>query len=139
MIPKTLSLLAALLVSACATQAVPPSQARAVPQSQITSAKYAKLQEGASTLTFVRDSGMYGSAATIYIFIDGEEIAGFSTSETMKMYLQPGEYLLGVQSKPNFGLEPFIEAPTRIEVGKNYGFRIGVDYGKAIVQRTSAF
>lgn len=87
----------------------------------------------------MRDSGLYGAGQTIYLFINGEEIAGFRPSEKLQLFLSPGEYLIGVQSKPNFGLEQFIETPVRIESSQRYSFRIGVDYNKAIVQRTSAF
>jgi hypothetical protein len=116
-------------------------QATEVPSTRITNGKYLTQQAGvaSSVLTFVRDSGLYGVGVTIYLFIDGEEIAGFRPSESLQIYVPPGEYLVGVQSKPNFGMEQFVETPSRFDASKKYSFRIGIDYNKAIVQRTSAF
>ncbi len=130
-----------LIISGCATTPVSPTQASAIPGSRISVSKYQQKPhaEPSSQLVFVRDSGLYGAGTTIYLFINGEEIAGFRPSETLKIFLAPGEYLIGVQSRPNFGLEQFIENPARIEPDQSYAFRIGIDYNKAIVQRTSAF
>ena len=130
-----------LVVSGCATLPVSPMQATDIPPARITSSKYLTPQSGttSSALTFVRDSGFYGVGTTIYLFINGEEIAGFRPEEKLQLFLEPGEYLFGVQSRPNFGLEQFIETPVRIEPSQQYSFRISIDYNKAIVQRTSAF
>ncbi|WP_200384214.1 hypothetical protein [Rhodocyclus tenuis] len=135
-----LSLLAfSIVLSGCATEAVLPHVAKSVPAARISSGKYLSPTEEVAQLTFVRDSGLYGVGVTIYLFIDGEEIAGFRPEEKLIIYLPKGEYLLGVQSKSNFGIEQFIETPIRIDASKNYGFRISIDYNKAVVQRTSSF
>jgi hypothetical protein len=130
-----------LIVLGCATMPVMPRQATDVPLERIISSKYLTIKTSPtiSTLTFVRDSGLYGIGKTIYLFINGEEIAGFRPEEMLQLFLEPGEFLLGVQSRPNFGLEQFIETPVRIESSQHYSFRISIDYNKAIVQRTSAF
>lgn len=120
---------------------VTPRQATDIPLERIISCKYLSLKTSTTTsiLTFVRDSGLYGVGSTIYLFINGEELAGFRPEEKLQLFLEPGEYLFGVQSRPNFGLEQFIETPVRIEPSQQYSFRISIDYNKAIVQRTSAF
>jgi hypothetical protein len=128
-------------ISGCATSHVPPDQASDVPTDRITNRKYLapEADRTSSPSLFVRDSGLYGAGVTIYLFINGVEVAGFRPSERLQLYLYPGEYLIGVQSRPNFGFEQFIETPFRIEASQRYAFRIGIDYDKAIVQRTSAF
>ncbi|MGB3225198.1 MAG: hypothetical protein WBB23_20580 [Desulforhopalus sp.] len=136
-----LCLLFNLYLLGCATTVVTPQQAMPVPNERIINNKYlaSKINTATSTLIFVRDSGLYGVGVTIYLYINGEEIAGFRPSEKLQLILDPGEYLLGVQSRPNFGLEQFVETPIRIEQSREYSFRISSDYNKAIVQRTSAF
>jgi len=120
---------------------VTPRQATDISLERIINSKYLSLKNSTttSTLTFIRDSGIYGVGTTIYLFINGEEIVGFRPEEKLQLFLEPGEYLLGVQSRPNFGLEQFIETSVRIEPSQQYSFRISIDYNKAIVQRTSAF
>lgn len=129
-----------LLTVGCATRAVPPTSANDVPRERVFSSSYLAPQHAtASRLTFVRDSGLFGVGVTIHLFLDGEEIAGFRPGERLELFLAPGEYLLGVKSNPNFGLEQFVETPVRVEPSQQYSFRVGIDGSKAIVQRTSAF
>ena len=136
----TISLMTAFLISGCATAPVSPKLATEIPPIRIINSMYL-VREGNSTssLTFVRDSGLYGVGVTIYLYINGKKIAGFRPMEKLQLFLKPGEYLIGVRSIPNFGLEQFIESPFRIEPSQEYSYRIGIDYNKAIVQRTSAF
>ena len=135
------ALACSLLLAACATQAVKPSLASPVPPDRISNETILSTNAGQETsaATFVRDSGIYGIGETIYLYIDGQEIAGFRPSEKLTIYVPKGEHLLGVQSRPNFGLEQFIESPTNFIGGREYSFRISIDGSKAIVQRTSAF
>lgn len=136
-----LGMAVAVSISGCATAPVAPNQAAEVPAARIYNSEYLVSPAGgnSSQLVFVRDSGAYGIGVTIHLFLDGKEIAGFRPSEKLVLNLPAGEYLLGVKSVPNFGVEQFIETAVRVEPPKRYAFRIGIDYNKAIVQRTSAF
>lgn len=51
-----------------------------------------KTEEANVGLTFVRDGGIYGSAVTAYISVDGKQVAGIGTGEATTIYLKPGHY-----------------------------------------------
>jgi hypothetical protein len=135
-----IAMLLSLTVVGCATSPVPPSEANVVPSGRVFSQKYATLTSNKqSTLTFIRDSGLYGAGENIHLYINGEDMASFRPSEKLQVFLNPGEYLIGVHSVPSFGVEQFVETPYVLSESQSYSFRIGIDSNRAIVQRTSAF
>lgn len=87
------------LLSACATQPVSNSQARAVPPSSILSAQLLSPGPGTGKLIVKRDSGLMGAACSIRIYVDGEPVVDLGTAEKFEFYLPTGDHVLG--ARPN--------------------------------------
>ncbi len=97
---KALALTA--LLSACATQPVDSSQARAVPPSNMLSAQQLSPGPGTGKLIVTRDSGLMGAACSTRIYVDGEPIIDLDTSEKFEFYLPVGDHVLGARANGIF-------------------------------------
>lgn len=137
---------ASFLLTACATSTsiVKYNEATPVPDTKLGSAfqKYKEEKENSGTIIVVRDSGLLGAAGTSNLFMSGELIAKIYTSESVKLFVNPGEYILGIG--PGVAIS---EAETKkymeeqalvVEAGKTYYYRISVVMQKGLVlQRTT--
>ncbi len=133
---KALALTA--LLSACASQQVDSSQARAVPPSSILSAQLLSPEPGTGKLIVKRDSGFGGAGCSIRISVDGEPVVDLNTSEKFEFYLPVGDHVLevkwnGICGGGTSGVEVVI-AENRTKV-----YRILIGHGGDIHIQPSAF
>jgi uncharacterized protein (DUF2147 family) len=133
-----------LFLSGCATQIVSYNESKPVNAEKLGAAysKYKNKTETTATVIIVRDSGIVGSAGTSDFFIGGELIAKIYTGESVTLYLEPNEYLLGVGPGASFSLaetKKYMEEQVlNAQSGKTYYYRISIVMGKGMVlQRTS--
>ena len=86
------AILGITLVSACATTAVKPNEAK------LRLMPFAKYREPSPTknakLIVVRDSGFYGSDCTVEISLDGEKVTDLQEKEKIEFNLEPKQYVL---------------------------------------------
>ncbi|WP_145490799.1 hypothetical protein [Yersinia rohdei] len=91
---KIFILMVVLFLTGCSTSLVPVNQAKDIPQDRLLKHKTA-LESGAQ-LTIVRDSGIVGSACYAVVYVDGSPSAKLETKEKTTLFLEPGEYSIGV-------------------------------------------
>lgn len=91
-------LLAALLLvplTGCATHLVPMSETRVVPKDRIFAVQETQPAQGAHKLTVARNAGtLFASGVKVELSVDGRRTASIATSESIDLYLEPGEHLL---------------------------------------------
>lgn len=85
---------ACALLSACATNPVPTSEAVPVPARRILDPQILAPSPGAGNLVIKRDSGWMGTACTVRLYVGGIPAADLRTSEMIELLLPPGEYHL---------------------------------------------
>ena len=84
-----------VLLTGCASSAIPVSQAKQVPANELY-AYQTKPSGESGKVTVVRDSGMVGSGCDIVIYVDGRKAGKIGTSQRASFYLPPGTPSLGV-------------------------------------------
>ncbi|MBN1665169.1 MAG: hypothetical protein JW943_16355 [Deltaproteobacteria bacterium] len=124
--------IAATLLTACATAPVRYAAATPVSQSNLLEGygNYSKPSVGYSRVIVVRDSGMLGAASPAKLSIDGVAIAKLWSSERLELYLPPSTYIFAVEPSPRL-MGALVETTYEIKPGKSYGFRISIDAGSA--------
>ncbi|TCG05317.1 hypothetical protein BZM27_34565 [Paraburkholderia steynii] len=92
---RTLAALSLASLAGCATHLVPTSQTRAVPQDRIFAVEATQPSQGAQKLTVVRNAGaLFAAGVKVDLSVDGRRVAAIATSESVNLYLEPGEHLL---------------------------------------------
>ena len=131
-------------LSGCATSIVKYSESIPVPEKDRGPAyeKYASEKDNSGIIIIVRDSGVLGAAGESDLFVNGELVAGIGTKESVKLFLEKGEHLLGIGPGASFSIEDtkkyMEEQAVSVQVGKTYYYRISLVMGKGMVlQRTS--
>lgn len=118
-------LLAALILTGCATSPVPYAAAAPVAESNLLDGygQFSQPNEGRVRVIVVRDSGVGSPALPAKLSIDGVSVAKFWSSERLELYLPPTTYIFGVESSICFGCA-LVETAVDIKPGKTYAFRI---------------
>ncbi|MBN3761146.1 hypothetical protein [Burkholderia sp. Ac-20365] len=92
---RTLVALLTLSLAGCATHLVPMSETKGVPKSRITAIESTQPSQGAQKITVVRNAGaLFAAGVTVELSVDGRPTASIATSESLELYLDPGEHLL---------------------------------------------
>ncbi len=86
-------LVAALLLSGCATQVIPTSQAREVGAGAIIAKP---LPDGSETVIVKRGASFAGGACSDRVFADGKPIADLRPGEKVTFKLPAGRHIIGV-------------------------------------------
>lgn len=136
---KRIAILCALLLLAgCATEPISTRDAHPVPRERVLAADMTKPQEGMGSLIVKRDAGLFGSACTHRLFINGTPFADIDTEEKVQIYLAPGEHILG--SKPN-GIcgGGNVETAVNLKAGQTRTYRAGVGSSGDIALQPTAF
>lgn len=141
---RIIVLLFLTLVSGCATSIVKYSESIPVPEKDRGPAyeKYSSEKENSGIIIVVRDTGVLGSGGESDLFVNGEHVAGIGTKESVKLFLEKGEHLLGVGPGASFSIEEtkkyMEEQAITVQEGGTYYYRISLVMGKGMVlQRTS--
>ena len=116
------------LLPACATAPISPENARNVPPDRIYHTDLL-VSEGNRTIpvTITRDTSFIGGYKFIFK-IDGKRVAAFAAGETLKIYLESGEYSFGVIGERTFiGISPIVETVVGIKESErnNFGIKSG--------------
>lgn len=117
---------------------MPTSQATPIPARRISGVDLTKPVSGAGSLILKRDSGINNSACTFGLFVDGRRFADIDTGEKIRIYLTPGEHIIG--SKSN-GICAAGNAETSITLaaGQTRTYRVSVGSGGELKLQPTAF
>lgn len=123
---KMLIALALIGLAGCATSPVPSSQAVSAPADRLLA--HQTPQDGAGTLTVIRDSGFTGSGCYTTIFLNGDRAAKLAPEEKATFILPPGEWIVGAAIEGN-GLcgvlnEKRTETEVHLKRGQDKYFRV---------------
>lgn len=122
---KTLTALALIALTGCATSPVPNAQAISAPADRLL-AHQADLPV-AGKITVIRDSGFLGSGCYATIFINGDRAAKLDPKEKATFILPPGEWVVGAALEGG-GLcganEKRTETETVLKQGQEKHFRV---------------
>lgn len=83
-----------LLLTGCASTAIPIGQADPVPRDELYAFQNKPAGESGK-VTVVRDSGMVGSGCDIVVYVDGRKAAKIGTGQRASFYLPPGNPSIG--------------------------------------------
>lgn len=87
-----------LALGACATNPVPYSESKPVPQDQVMLVEVTVPKTGTGHVTVTRDIGWSGGACSYYVLLDGHKVAKIKGGERLDLYLAPGDHLLGASA-----------------------------------------
>lgn len=129
MIQRTQALLtvAVLVLAGCATQPVTITDARPLTESRLLPGfeAYRAPFPGGAKVVVVRDKGLYGSALTMKLFVDGQPVGLLRPSDRLELYVPLGSHVLGVEPQPL--LEKSIREQAFVfDQAKSYFFRISI-------------
>lgn len=89
----------ATLAMGCATQPVPSSEAKPVPKDRVHAPDFLQAGPGRAFLVVTRDKGLKASLCGMGVYIDGTLVATLRPSEQIRLFVNEGEHLVGVDSK----------------------------------------
>lgn len=121
---KSLLILLVLVLTGCATQPIPTSQALVVPQERLLDSRYSQPGEGKGAVVVKRDSGFMGSACFARIFIDAMPMADLDKAEKVIFYLAQGDFVVSSQPKGVCG-GGMSEVRASVKPGAELTFRVG--------------
>lgn len=116
------AVLAAL--TGCATQPIPTSQAKYVPDERIHDRTYLQPVAGSGLVTIKRDAGFGGSACNTSVYANGTLTAQLAPSEKIALHLPEGSHLISAWPNNPCG-GGMVEAEARVMMNKPLTFRIG--------------
>lgn len=87
---KLMAVAALLALAGCSTTPPPDNRVKEAPKDQYM-ASLPRTPESA-TLKFIRDEGFIGSAAFIYLMVDGEDVAKINVAESVELPVDPGTH-----------------------------------------------
>jgi len=89
----------ATLVMGCVTQPVPSSEAKPVPEDRIHAPDFLQAGPGRAYLVVTRDKGLKASLCGMGVYIDGTLVATLRPSEQVRLFVNEGKHLVGVDSQ----------------------------------------
>ena len=119
----------AVLLSACATTAVPTTEAK--PTRDVLDAALTIQRDGTGKVLIKRDLGAVGSACAIRVSVNGKPLANLRAGQIVSAHLEPGEYILGASSTGICGGGD-AESPLQLSVGEVRTYRVSIDQGASI-------
>lgn len=124
-------LISSVLLSGCATQAVPPQQAKSPPPSRLM--LYQNLPTTPyATVVVVRDSGMLAGSCRTGVYVDGEFAASLATKEKAEFRMPVGNHVVSIgqdmiESHLCIWRETAGQQPMTLRAGEVRYLRIGGD------------
>lgn len=133
---------AAVLITGCATTAVPSSQAKKVSTDRIYAYQSASVAT-TSSLVVTRDEGFLGGGCFYGLWINDILSARLDVAETALFHLEPGEYVLRSGRDPEgkglcgIDSDNWTQRETLLKTGERKYFRLSIDVnGKTDIQRS---
>jgi hypothetical protein len=132
---KMMILLSLFILASCSTSPVKRSDAQQVEKANQWKYQTRKNADQGS-ITIIRDSGVVGVACDTLIFIDKEKIAKISTSEFVEIFINQGDYRIGIETNsPCFG--EYYDFPLKVGRNEDKSFRLGYFKSKIIHKRNN--
>lgn len=125
---RAFATIVALLLSACsATISLPVAQLTPTPPERVTWKD--SIATDAGTLLIARDAGLHGSAARVFVAVDGIAAGDVRVEEVLKLQVDPGRKVVSMSVYAGLGGE--MRRPRSLEVTVSPGritlLRIGFD------------
>jgi hypothetical protein len=111
-------------LAGCATQPIPTSQAKYVPDERIHDRTYLQAAAGSGLVTIKRDAGLGGSACNTSVFANGTLTAQLASSEKIALHLPEGAHIISAWPNNPCG-GGMVETEAQVRMGKPLTFRIG--------------
>lgn len=116
--------LSLFLAAGCATQPIPTSEARFVPQERILDKTFLKPTADSGEVIIKRDSGFGGSACNTRVFANGKATAELATGEKIALFLPIGDHIISAWPNNPCG-GGMVETRATVQRNKSVAFRIG--------------
>jgi hypothetical protein len=88
----------AIWMTACSATPVPSSAAKPVPQDRVLAPEFAHAKEGLALVVVTRDKSLSVIACTAHFYVDGTLVAEMRPSEQIRIFLEEGQHLVGVNT-----------------------------------------
>lgn len=92
-------ILTACTLSACSNTPVPTNQAKEIPAQQRLTSAYSATNIDTGTIIIKRDAGEMGSLCTVYVSIDGNNLAKLESEEKVTAHVTPGRHIISAVPK----------------------------------------
>lgn len=97
---QIVAILAAVMMTACASKPINTATAPSTPASRVYAPELQVPDDGKSQLVVARDAGFGGSGCMNAVYLDGRVVAAIDNGEKVAFYLAPGQYILGTGPNP---------------------------------------
>src|SRR5262245_42136 len=131
--------LAASLLAACGTTPVPSTSAIPIPAGRVYAPDFTKAQQGLALMVVTRDKGVNGIACDAELYVDGTLIANLRPSEQIRLYLEEGKHLVGVDAAGGVCFGGADQTSVDVTRARPVLLRISAGLGKGISIEPSAF
>jgi len=131
---KILILFFIFFLTACASTPVPFEKATPIPKDRIYFQPGVTNQNSATSI-FIRDKGIQGNMVYAHLFINGVHAAAFDVGERAVFSLKPGEYIFTLKPTDPFGMTISDSISQKLDVGKDYLYRVFFDGNSWRIQR----
>jgi len=128
---------ATTLLIGCATAPVATEDAREVSEDRIYARLLVSDQSGKGMVLVKRDSGLYRSACTYRLYVDGQHAADFWRAEKLSLFLDPGDRILSVRPVGLCRSSLVVETLVRVGEKANHTYRIGAIGDSLVIQPTA--
>ncbi|WP_157381499.1 hypothetical protein [Methylophilus sp. 5] len=139
----TLLTLSTFFITSCSTTPMTKESARGIPLERVAKRALLVPQANYAQISFLRDSGIVGSAVYSSLFVDGERFAELDHGELLTIWLEPGIHTISVNmaGEKDFPKQPndlirSIEIDAKSE--RVYNFRIGWSLGQYVFEASSS-
>lgn len=112
------------VLSGCATQPIPTSEAALVPDSRIHDRALLQPLPGTGSITVKRDSGFLGSGCNTSVYANGALIAQLAPSEKITFHMPEGKHVLSAWPNNPCG-GGLTEVEASVNANKPLTYRIG--------------
>lgn len=122
------TLVAGIMVSmlaACSTTPINPEQAPRLETSFVMDPTLLQASPEKSSIRVARDSGTWGSAIDILIYLDGRHVASINANRVLQIWVPPGAHKVGMQSFNAAYPVTYLDVTTR--AGEVADFRVYQD------------
>lgn len=82
-----------------------------------------------ANVIIARDDGFLGSAASLFVFIDGEKVARIYGGYKVNLKLSPGTHIFGLASPYENDPKPFVEVESEVK-GELSIYRVSIIHGQ---------
>ncbi len=136
---KALALSISLIVaSGCATEPIPVDKAIEVKSSAVYAPQLLEARPNTGKVIVKRDTGFVGSAADLYVMVDGVRAADLQTGEKVSFYLDAGSHILSLSNWAGT-MTDLSETSATVADGQALIFRVGYNSAGVLVIQPTAF